>query len=76
MNLCYKSTNTSDLLQKNYNAKTYHYGYVVNMPYENSVNNKFVGTIFNYLKTFEDETGVEIETTKYKSVDDLKSALK
>ena len=75
MNLYYKSTNTSDLLQKNYNAKTYHYGYVVNMPYENSVNNKFVGTILNYLKTFEDETGVEIETTKYKSVDDLKSAL-
>lgn len=75
MNIYYKSTNTSDLLQKNYNAKTYHYGYVVNMPYENSVNNKFVGTILNYLKTFEDETGVEIETTKYKSIDDLKSAL-
>ena len=54
MNLYYKSTNTSDLLQKNYNAKTYHYGYVVNMPYENSVNNKFVGTILNYLKTFDE----------------------
>lgn len=75
LNLYYKSTNTSDLLQKNYNAKTYRYGYVVNMPYENSVNNKFVGTILNYLKTFEEETGVEIETTKYKSIDDLKSAL-
>lgn len=75
LNIYFKSTNTSDLLQKNYNAKTYHYGYVVNMPYENYVNNQFVGTILNYLQLFEERTGVEIETTLYSTVDDLKSAL-
>ena len=75
LNVYFKSTNTSDLLQKNYNAKTYRYGYVVNMPYENYVNNQFVGTILNYLQLFEEKTGVEIETTLYPTIDDLKSAL-
>ena len=75
LNVYYKSTNTSDLLQKNYNAKTYKYGYVVNMPYENYVNSKFVGTILNYLKAFEEQTGAEIETTLYSNIDNLKSAL-
>ena len=75
LNAYFKSTNTSDLLQKNYNAKTYRYGYVVNMPYENYVNDQFVGTILNYLNQFEEKTGVEIETILYQTIDDLKSAL-
>lgn len=75
LNLYYKSTNTSDLLQKDFNAKTYNYGYVVNMPYENSVNGKFVGTILNYINLFEEKTGVEIKTIKYHDIDALKSAL-
>ena len=75
LSVYFKSTNTSDLLQKNYNAKTYRYGYVINMPYENYVNNQFVGTILNYLSNFEAYTGVEIETTLYSTIDDLKSAL-
>jgi len=75
LNVYFKSTNTSDLLQKNYNAKAYKYGYTINMPYENYVNDQFVGTIFNYLKLFEEYTGVEIETIKYQTIDDLKSAL-
>ena len=75
LSVYFKSTDTTDLLQKNYNAKSYHYGYVVNMPYENSVGNQFVGTILNYLQSFEEVTGVEIETTLYPTIDDLKSAL-
>ena len=75
LSLYYKSTNTSDLLQKNFNAKTYTYGYVVNMPYENSVNDKFVGTILNYINLFEEKTGVEIKTIRYHDIDALKSAL-
>lgn len=75
LSVYFKSTNTSDLLQKNYNAKAYRYGYVINMPYENYVNNQFVGTILNYLSKFEEQTGVEIETTLYPTIDDLKSAL-
>lgn len=75
LNIYFKSTNTSDLLQKNYNAKAYHYGYVINMPYENNVNNQFVGTILNYIHSIEEKTGAEIETNIYNTIDDLKSAL-
>ena len=41
LQLYFQSTNTADLEKKNYNAKTYKYGYVINMPYENNVNNTF-----------------------------------
>lgn len=75
LDVYFKSKNVSDLNRKNYNAKTYRYGYVINMPYENYVNNQFVGTISNYLSTFEIIADVEIETILYSSIDDLKSAL-
>lgn len=75
LKLYFDSTNTSDLLRKNYNAKTYKYGYVVNMPYENNVQNEFVGTISNYLKEFNKVARTDIEVVAYKSIDELKSAL-
>lgn len=75
LDVYFKSTNTSDLDKKNYNAKAYKYGYVVNMPYENYVSGEFVGTLSNYLKTFENLANVEIEVVLYSSIDDLKSAL-
>lgn len=75
LKLYFDSTNTSDLLRKNYNAKTYKYGYVVNMPYENNVQNEFVGTISNYLKDFNKVARTDIEVVAYKSIDELKSAL-
>lgn len=71
----FKSTNTSDLEQKNYNAKTYHYGYTINMPYESYDGQNFVGIILNYLSDFERQTGIEVEAELYNTVDDLKSAL-
>ena len=75
LKLYFDSTNTSDFLRKNYNAKTYKYGYVVNMPYENNVQNEFVGTISNYLKDFNKVARTDIEVVAYKSIDELKSAL-
>lgn len=75
LNIYYKSTSTSELEQTNYNAKTYKYGYTINMPYENYVNEQFVGTILNYLNNFDKSTGVDIETTPYQTIDELKSAL-
>ena len=75
LNIYFKSTNTSDLLSKNFNSKRYNYGYVINMPYENNVNNEFVGTISNYLDSFERSTQAEINIQKYNSIDELKSAL-
>ncbi len=75
LNIYFKSTETSDILRKNLNAKTYKYGYTINMPYENNVNNEFVGTISNYLKQFEQSTGIEIEPVEFKNIDELKNAI-
>lgn len=75
MNVFFEATETSDLEKKNYNAKAYKYGYVINMPYENFANREFVGTVSNYLKEFEKKSDVEIEVVKYDNVDDLKVAL-
>ena len=75
LNVYFSSSNTLEVEQRNYNATIYKYGFVVNMPYENIVDGKFVGTISNYLKKFEDITNTEIEVVKYNSVDDIKSAL-
>ena len=75
LNIYFNSTNTSAVEQKNYNGKIYKYGFVVNMPYENYVDNKFVGTIYNYLKKFEDVSNTEIKAIKYNSIDELKNAL-
>lgn len=75
LSIYYKSTSTSELEQTNYNSKTYKYGYTINMPYENYVNDQFVGTILNYLNSFDKSTGVDIETTSYQTIDELKSAL-
>ncbi len=75
LNVFFSSTDTADISRKNYNAKTYKYGYVINMPYENEVQDQFVGTISNYLKDFEKQVDVEIEVVRYENIDDLKSAL-
>lgn len=75
LDVYFKSKNVSDLNQKNYNAKAYRYGYVINMPYENYVSNQFVGTISNYLNDFEKLADVEIEVVLYPNIDDLKGAL-
>ncbi len=71
----FTSTSTSSVEQKNYNAKSYKYGYVVNMPYENNNSNEFVGTISNYLEDFDKVANTDIEVVRYNSIDDLKSAL-
>ena len=75
LDLYFSSAKVSSLDQKNYNARIYKYGYIVNMPYENYVNNEFVGVISNYLRDFEDITNAEIKTIKYNSIDDIKNAL-
>ena len=58
-----------------YNGSPYVYGYVTNMPYENTINKEFVGTISNYLSGFEDIADVDFKIVGYKSVSELKQAL-
>ena len=71
----FNATSTNDIGRKNYNSKVYHYGYVTNMPFENTIKNDFVGTLSNYLANFEKISSSEIDIIKYNSIDDLKSAL-
>ena len=75
LNIYYSKASVDDVLRKSLNSKVYKYGYVVNMPYENVVNDDFVGIISNYLDGFEKSTGVEINTLKFSTIDDLKSAI-
>ena len=75
LNVYFNATKSDDYARKNYNSKIYHYGYVVNMPFENVSDDGFVGTISNYLTNFEEVAFSEIDVKKYDSVDDLKSAL-
>lgn len=69
----YKNINEAE--KENYNTKVYNYGYVANMPFENSINNEFVGNLSNYLSGFENLTDIDFKATKYESIDELKKAL-
>ena len=73
--LYFSASNTDDVSRKNYNSKIYRYGYVVNMPFENNYDSSFVGTISNYITDFQDVSYSEIESVKFNTVDELKSAL-
>lgn len=75
LNMYFDSNDITDVQRKSYNAKSYKYGYVINMPYENGVNDEFVGTISNYLTDFNSIADTDIEVVKYKSIDELKTAL-
>lgn len=54
---------------------TYVFGYVTSMPFQNTINKEFVGTISNYLKGFEDIANVDFKIVAYNSIVELKQAL-
>ena len=57
-------------------SKKYSYGYVSNLPYETMSNDEFVGINSKYINEFSKLTGVEFIYKKYKSMTELKKALK
>ena len=65
----------SEVEQAGYNSNSFTYGYVINMPYENTVSKKFVGTLSNYLSGFEQLADVSFKVVGYPSIKDLKRAL-
>ena len=71
----FKYKELSEAERMSYNATTYTYGYVVDMPFENTINKEFVGTFANYLSEFEDLTSVDFQIVAYPNVDALKNAL-
>ena len=75
LKMFFKSKNFSEEESRNYNSSVYNYGYVVNMPFENTVNKEFVGTLSNYLNGFIDLVDVDIKITEYDSINELKKAL-
>lgn len=58
-----------------YTGAQYVFGYVTNMPFQNTVNKEFVGTISNYLSGFEDIADVDFKLVAYNSILELKQAL-
>ena len=76
LDLYYKSKNIDQQKSNTLNAKSYVYGYVENLPYEGIINNKLYGITGEYINSFSDITGVEFEYVSYKSVGDLKNAIK
>ncbi len=74
INTFFKYRKLSEAEKMNYNSSNYVYGYVVNMPFENTVNKEFVGTISNYLSGFEDLVNVDFKMVGYPDVNSLKQA--
>lgn len=74
VNTFFKYKELSEAEKMNYNATNYVYGYVINMPFENTVNKEFVGTISNYLSGFEDLVDVDFKIVGYEDINSLKQA--
>ena len=75
LNSFFKYQNISEDEKMNYNAQNYVYGYTTKMPFENKINKEFVGTIANYLSSFEDLTGIDFKMVAYPNNAELKQAL-
>lgn len=70
----YKNINDEEM--RNYNTNNYNYGFVVNMPYENIVDNEYIGIISNYINKFKKITNIEFNFIKYDSIKKLRDDYK
>ena len=75
LNAIFNSLKISEEEKLNYNSQEYVYGYVINMPFENTVSKQFVGTISNYLSGFEDLADVNFKVVAYPDIASLKKDL-
>lgn len=75
LNTIFECLDVSEAEIMSYNGTAYTYGYVVNMPFENTINKEFVGTISNYLNDFGNLADVDFKIVGYNSVAELKQAL-
>lgn len=65
----------SEVDRMGYNANSYNVGYITYMPFEDTENNEFVGTLSNYLSGFEDLFDIDFKLISYDSIAELKKAL-
>jgi len=75
MNLVFSSKDITEEEKMGYNANSYIYGYVTNVPYEVKDGEAFSGIISNYLSGFEDLYDVDFKTVRYDDINSLKQAL-
>jgi len=72
--LFFSSKEISDEEKMGYNANSYVYGYVTNIPFEVKEDHYFGGTLSNYLSDFELLFDVDFKTVRYENVSELKKA--
>lgn len=75
LNVIFSGKDISEEEKMNYNANSYTYGYVNNVPFEVKEDDTFGGTISNYLGGFEDLFNVDFKYVRYDDIDSLKNAL-
>jgi len=75
VNLVFKAKKISEEEQMGYNANSYVYGYVTNVPFEVKEDEYFGGTLSNYLSDFEEIFDVDFKTVRYDDITSLKQAL-
>jgi len=75
VDLFFNAKNISEEEQMGYNANSYVYGYVTNVPFEVKEEEFFGGTLSNYLSGFEELFDVDFKTVRYDNINDLKTAL-
>jgi len=70
-----ENNNINDKTKAELLSKNYVYGYVENAPYEATVDKKLVGISGEYINRIQRLTGIDFTFKKYKTVDELKTAI-
>lgn len=65
----------SEVDRMGYNSTSYTVGYVTYMPFSDTQNSEFVGTLSNYLSGFEDLFDVDFKLISYDNISELKKDL-
>ncbi len=73
-NLYFTSKEISNKSQADFKGKSYTYGYVPNLPFENVANERLTGINGEYINSFIDLTDIEIKYQKFNSIEELKKA--
>jgi len=73
--LFFEKKDLSEAKRASYNSTSYTYGFLSNMPFEDSIDKKYVGVLSNYLKEFSNLVDVDFKYVKYNSIEELKKAI-
>lgn len=75
IDLFFSAKGISEEEKMGYNANSYVYGYVTNIPFEVKEDDYFGGILSNYLSGFETLFDVDFKTVRYNTVNELRQAL-